>query len=204
MLNTPNDAVGAAQQPWPRVADHPLPSPIDAGVSASKLIASGLFAFLLAGMIGIILRENALSAEPYEGWKLWLRIAAAIGIAALGGVILISGIKALVKPAALVSMHPDGLLVPSLYERTVPWSEVQVVIHDKPRVKLFGPGKIVIGVRDGARFGRIESPELKPALAPDGLDAAQLPQVLTVPVEQLLRAIDAHRAHFGHDGAAST
>jgi len=198
--NAANDtvALGAAQQPWPNPADHPQPSSLDAYASASKLIASGLFALVLALMIGEILRESLASDQPYQGWRLWLRIGAAIGIAGLGIVILLHGIKAVVRPQAAVAMSPAGLAVPGIYTRPVPWSEIAAVVHDKPKVKIFGPGTIVLGIRDGGRFGRVEGPELKPARAPGELDVATLPQMLTVPVPRLLAAVEAHRAHYGN------
>ena len=28
-----------------------------------------------------------------------------------------------------------------------------LVVHDKPRVKIFGPGRIVIGISNGSQFG---------------------------------------------------
>ncbi len=204
MLSKTDAALISTLQPeaWPRPADYPAPVAVAARSSSLKLIASGLFALVLAGMIGIILRDNALTPEAFEGWRLWLRIAAAAGIAALGVVILVSGVASLLKPRFLVSLGPSGLIVPDLFAATLPWSEVRVVLHDKPRVKIFGAGRIVIGVRDGRRFGPSTSPDLQPAITPGGLDAATLPQVLDVPVERLLAQIQAHRAHFGNAGGA--
>lgn len=204
MLSKTDATIISALQPeaWPRPADYPAPIAVAARSSSMKLIASGLFALVLAGMIGIILRDNSLTPEAFEGWRLWLRIAAAAGIATLGVVILASGMAALLKPRFLVSLGPTGLIVPDLFATTLPWSEVRVVLHDKPRVKIFGAGRILIGVRDGRRFGPSGSPDLQPAIAPGGLDAATLPQVLDVPVDRLLAQIQAHRAHFGNGGDA--
>lgn len=189
--------VGLEKGAWPDPATHPLPSPLVARTSAAKLIASGLFALLLAGMIALILRDNALSDQPFEGWRLWLRIAAAAGMAALGIGVVVAGVKAAVDPKPLVVLDAEGLRAPGLYRDLVPWSEIAVVLHDKPRVKIFGPGRIVMGVRGGERFARVQSVELRPAEDARGLDAVQLPQLLDVPVERLLAALQGHRAHFG-------
>jgi len=190
------------REPWPDPRDHPLPAPLEARTSATKLLASGLFALALAGMIAVMLRENAQTAQAYEGWRLWIRILVVIGVAGLGVTILVAGINAIMNPVPLVSLLPAGLLVPGLYSRTVPWSEVMLVVHDKPRVKMLGPGRIVMGIRDGGRFGRVASQDLKPASEPGGLDAAQLPQILTVPVEDLFVRLQSYRAHFGRVGAS--
>lgn len=188
------------QEAWPQPADYPPPVTIAARSSSLKLIASGLFALVLAAMIGVILRDNALSQTPFEGWRLWLRVGAAAGIAVLGLVILASGVASLMKPKVLVALAPEGLTVPELFAATVPWSEVRAVLHDKPRVKLFGAGRILIGVRDGRRFGPLESPDVQPATEPGALDAAVLPQMLNVSVDRLLALIQAHRARFGDGG----
>lgn len=192
----------ARSAPWPAPRDHPLPPPLEARVSAAKLLASGLFALALAGMIVLMLRDNAQSAEAYAGWRLWVRILAVAGIAGLGVVLLFTGAKALVEPRPVVSLMPAGLLVPGLYSRTIPWSEVALVIHDKPRVKIFGPGRIVMGIRGGSRFGPMTSQDLLPASDPGGLDVAQLPPALNVPVQGLVARIQAHRAHFGRNGSS--
>lgn len=203
MLSQTDAALSNMQSaPWPDPRDYPMPVPLEARASAVKLLSSGLFALALAGMIGLMLRENAQTAQAYEGWRLWLRIAAVLGIAGLGVTILIAGIKAITDPAPLVSLTQAGLLIPGFYSRTVPWSEIMQAVHDKPRVKLFGPGHVVLGVRDGARFGRIDSQDLKPALGPGGLDAAQLPQILDIPVDGLFARIQGYRAHFGQGGAS--
>ena len=191
----------ARPAPWPAPQDYPLPVPLEARASAAKLLASGLFALVLAGMIAVMLRENAQSAEAYEGWRLWVRILAVAGIAGLGVVILIAGVNALMQRQPLVSLMPAGLLVPGLYSRTVPWSEILLVIHEKPRVKIFGPGRIVMGIKDGSRFGPMTSQDLLPASEPGGLDAAQLPPVLNVPVDSLFARIQGYRAHFGRSGS---
>lgn len=183
--------------PWPRPADYPPPSPLAARNSSLKLVSSGLFALVLAAMIGVILRENALSPAPFEGWRLWLRVAAAAGIVVLGLVIIVQGVITILRPRTLVSMDQAGLSVPELFAETLPWSEIRAVLHDKPRVKLFGAGRILIGIRDGHRFGRLDSPDVKPADEPNLLDAATLPQVLDVPVDRLLAQIEAHRARYG-------
>jgi hypothetical protein len=128
---------------------------------------------------------------------LWLRIGAAAGIAALGLVILGQGVTTILKPRTLVSLDPAGLSVPDLFAAKLPWSQIHAVLHDKPRVKLFGAGRILIGVRDGQRFGLLESPDVQPADEPGQLDAAVLPQLLDVPVDRLLAQIEAHRAHYG-------
>jgi hypothetical protein len=187
-------------EPWPEPADYPAPATIAARSSSLKLISSGLFALVLAAMIGVILQENALSPAPFEGWRLWLRVGAAAGIAVLGLAIVASGVASALKPKMLVSLGPTGLSVPELFTETVPWSEVTAVLHDKPRVKLFGAGRILIGVREGHRFGPLPSEDLQPATGPGELDAATLPQLLTVPVNRLLAQIQAHRAHFGNGG----
>lgn len=206
MLSQTDAALISVLQPeaWPRPADYPAPAPFEARISSLKLIASGLFALVLAGMIGVILRDNALSPEAFEGWRLWLRIGAAVGIAGLGVVILASGIASILKPRPLVSLGPTGLSVPDLFATALPWSEVLVVMHEKPRVKIFGPGRIIIGVRDGRRFGPSASQDLQPATEPGQLDAAQLPQLLSVSVGHLLMQIQAHRAHFGNGGRVSS
>lgn len=191
--------VGLEKQAWPDPAAHPLPSPLLARTSAMKLIASSLFALLLSAMIALMLRDNALSDQAYEGWRLWLRIAAAVGMAGLGVGLVVAGVRAVVDPKPLVMLDAEGLRVPGLYRELVPWSEIAVVVHDKPRVKIFGPGRIVMGVRGGERFVRVESTELRPAENARGLDAVQLPQMLDVPVERLLAALQGHRAHFGRD-----
>lgn len=183
--------------PWPQPADYPAPVPFAARSSSLKLVSSGLFALVLAVMIGVILRENALSPTPFEGWRLWLRVAAAAGIAVLGIVILGSGINSMLRPRALVSLDPAGLSAPDLFAEKLPWSEIRAVLHDKPRVKIFGAGRILIGVRDGRRFGPAENPNVQPATAPGELDAAALPQMLDVPVDRLLAQIEAHRALYG-------
>ena len=46
------------------------------------------------------------------------------------------------------------------------------------------------------------SQDLQPATEPGGLDAAQLPQMLNVPVEGLFARIQGYRAHFGRSGSA--
>ena len=184
-------------EPWPQPGDYPAPVTIAARTSSLKLVASGVFALVLAAMIGVILRENALSATPFEGWRLWLRIAAAAGIGVLGLVILGSGVAAILRPRMLISLDPAGLAAPELFAATLPWSDIRAVLHDKPRVKLFGAGRILIGVRDGQRFGPLQGPEVQPAAAPGELDAAALPQMLDVPVDRLLAQIQAHRAHYG-------
>ncbi len=194
------DAAGISalrREAWPQSADYPPPVTIAARSSSLKLMSSGLFALVLAAMIVVILRDNALSATPFEGWRLWLRIGAAAGIAVLGLVILASAIASLMKPKVLVSLGPEGLLVPELFAKTLPWSEVSVVLHDKPRVKLFGAGRILIGARDGQRFGPSASPDVQPATERGELDAAALPQMLNVPVDRLLAQIQAHRARYG-------
>jgi hypothetical protein len=199
MLSKTDAVVVSAMQreAWPQPADYPPPIAIAAYTSPLKLISSGLFALVLAVMIGIILRDNALSATPFEGWRLWLRIGAAAGIAVLGLVILASGVNSLMKPKVLVGLDPKGLTVPELFAATLPWSEVQAVLHDKPRVKMFGGGRVLIGVRDGGRFGPLDGPDVQPATEPGQLDAAALPQVLNIPVDRLLAQIQAHRAHYG-------
>jgi hypothetical protein len=183
--------------PWPQPADYPAPAPLAARNSSLKLVASGLFALVLAAMIGVILRENALSQTPFEGWRLWLRVAAAAGIVVLGLLILGQGVMAILRPRALVSLDPTGLSVPELFAKTLPWSEIRAVLHDKPRVKLFGAGRILIGIRDGQRFEPLDSPDVQRADEPDHLDAAALPQILDMPVDRLLAQIEAHRAHYG-------
>jgi hypothetical protein len=183
--------------PWPQPGDYPAPVTIAARTSSLKLVSSGVFALVLAAMIGVILRDNALSATPFEGWRLWLRIAAAAGIGVLGLVILGSGVAAILRPRTLVSLDPAGLAAPELFAETLPWSDIRAVLHDKPRVKLFGAGRILIGVRDGHRFGLLQGPEVQPAGAPGELDAAALPQMLDVPVDRLLAQIQAHRACYG-------
>lgn len=182
---------------WPQAADYPAPANIAARSSSLKLVSSGLFALVLAAMIGVILKENALSPAPFEGWRLWLRIAAAAGIAVLGLVILVQGAMTMLRPQTLVSLDQAGLSIPELFAETLPWSEIRAVLHDKPRVKLFGAGRILIGVRDGRRFGPQESPDVQPAGAPDELDSAALPQILDIPVDRLLAQIQAHRARYG-------
>ena len=184
-------------EPWPQPGDYPAPVTIAARTSSLKLVSSGVFALVLAAMIGVILRENALSATPFEGWRLWLRIAAAAGIGVLGLVILGSGVAAILRPRMLISLDPAGLAAPELFAAKLPWSDIRAVLHDKPRVKLFGSGRILIGVRDGQRFGPLQGPEVQPAGAPGELDAAALPQMLDVPVDRLLAQIQAHRAHYG-------
>jgi hypothetical protein len=185
------------QEAWPRPADYPPPVAIIARSSSLKLIASGLFALVLAAMIGVILRENAVSPTPFEGWRLWLRVVAAAGIALLGLVIVVSGIASLIKPKVLVALGPEGLAVPELFAGTLPWSDIRAVLHDKPRVKIFGAGRILIGVRDGHRFGPLPSPDVQPATERGELDAAALPQMLNVPVDRVLAQIQAHRARYG-------
>ncbi len=192
----------AQREPWPSPQDYPLPTPLEARTSATKLLASGLFALVLAGMIAVMLHENAQSAEAYQGWRLWIRILAALGIAGLGVAILIAGVNAIMNPGPLVSLGSAGLLVPSLYGRTVPWSEIMLVVHDKPRVKIFGPGRIVMGISNGSQFGPTTSQDLKPATEAGGLDAAQLPQMLNVSVEGLFARIQGYRAHYGRSGSA--
>jgi hypothetical protein len=194
----------ARRGPWPSPQDYPLPIPLEARTSATKLLASGLFALGLAGMIALMLYDNAQSAEAHQGWRLWIRILAGLGIAGLGIAILVAGVQALMEPKALTSLAPTGLLVPSLYDRAVPWSEIMLVVHDKPRVKIFGPGRIVMGIRNGGHYGRMTSQDLKPAFEPGGLDAVQLPQMLDIPVEGLFARIQAYRAHFGRGGAPGT
>lgn len=194
-------AMSRGAEPWPDPAHYPLPKPVEARVSWFKLIASGVFALVLAAMIALMLRDNALSPEAFTGWRLWLRIGAAMGIGGLGLVILYAGIKSLAQPDAVVSIDAAGLQVPALYNRRLPWSEITLALHDKPRVKIFGSGRIVLGVRDGSRFGRGSSDDLQPAAGPDGLDVAQVPQVLDVPVDRLMASIQAHRAHYGCRGA---
>lgn len=184
-------------EPWPQPADYPAPVTVAARNSALKLVSSGLFALVLAVMIGVILRENALSSAPFEGWRLWLRVAAAAGIAVLGLVILGQGMITLLRPRTVVSLDPAGLSVPELFGAKLPWSEIRAVLHDKPRVKLFGAGRILIGIRDGRRFEPLESPDVQPADGPGELDAATLPQLLDIPVDRLLAQIQAHRAHYG-------
>lgn len=190
--------------PWPTPQDYPRPVPLEARASATKLLASGVFAFVLAGIIALMLHENAQSAEAYAGWRLWVRLLALVGIAGLGVVMLVAGVKALTQPQLLVSLTPAGLLVPALYHRTVPWGEILLIVHDKPRVKIFGPGRIVLGIRGGSRFGPVTSQDLKPATEPGGLDAVQLPQMLNVPVEGLFARIQGYRAHFGRSGPPKT
>ncbi len=199
MLSQTDAAVLSVLQPeaWPQPADYPAPAPIQARISSLKLIASGLFALVLAGMIGVMLRDNALSPEAFEGWRLWLRIGAAAGIAVLGLVIVASAVASMMKPKVLVSLDSTGLSVPELFAETLPWSEVRAVLHDKPRVKLFGAGRILVGVRDGQRFGPLASPDLQPASEPGAFDVAALPHLLNVPVGRLLGQIQAHRARFG-------
>jgi hypothetical protein len=184
-------------EPWPQPGDYPAPATVAARTSSLKLVSSGVFALVLAAMIGVILRENALSAAPFEGWRLWLRIAAAAGIGVLGIVILGAGVHAVLQPRTLASLDAAGLRVPELFSETVPWSEVRAVLHDKPRVKLFGAGRILIGIRDGRRFGLLQGPEVQPAGAPGELDSAALPQMLDIPVDRLLAQIQAHRARYG-------
>ncbi|MGE5512113.1 MAG: hypothetical protein ACM31O_12780 [Bacteroidota bacterium] len=205
MLNQtdPTVLVGLHQEAWPDPAAHPMPSPLVAYVSATKLIGSGAFAILLAGMVSLMLQENALSQQPYEGWRLWLRIAVVIGMTALGIGVLIAGIRAIISPKVLVEAGPQGLRAPDLYRDVIPWSDLAVVVHDKPRIKIFGTGRIIIGVRNGERLGRANTTDLKPADNGGTLDAAQLPQLLNVPLERMLATIQAYRAHFGRHGASS-
>lgn len=193
--------ISAMREPWPQPADYPAPVAVAARSSSLKLISSGLFALVLAAMIGVILRENALSPAPFEGWRLWLRIGAAMGIGALGIVIVVSGVASMLKPKLLVSLGPAGLSVPELFAATLPWSDIRAVLHDKPRVKLFGAGRILVGVRDGHRFGPLPSPDVQPATEPGEFDVAAMPQLLNVPVDRLLAQIQAHRAHYGKDSA---
>ena len=187
----------APDSPWPSPQDYPPPTPLEVRASVLKLLASGLFALALAGMIALMLYQNA---EAYEGWRLWLRILVVAGTAALGVTILIAAANAVLSPLPQVSLAAAGLLIPGLYTRPIPWSEVRLAVHDKPRVKIFGPGRIVIGVRGGARFGRLESNELLPGTRPGALDAAALPQILDVSVPNLFNRMQAFRAHFGRGG----
>ncbi|MFM9847164.1 MAG: hypothetical protein ACKVP3_08385 [Hyphomicrobiaceae bacterium] len=193
--------ISALREPWPQPADYPAPVAVAARSSSLKLISSGLFALVLAAMIGIILRENALSPTPFEGWRLWLRIGAAVGIGVLGIVIVVSGVASMLKPKLLVSLGPAGLTVPELFAATLPWSDIRAVLHDKPRVKIFGAGRILIGVRDGHRFGPLPSPDVQPATEPGEFDVTAIPQLLNVPVDRLLVQIQAHRAHYGQNSA---
>ena len=170
---------------------------MDVRASVLKLIASGVFALILSAVIAALLYENIAS---FEGWRLWLRVLVVAGTAGLGVTILIAAARAFAAPMPEISLSPDGLLVPALYAQIIPWSEVRLAVHDKPRVKIFGPGRIVIGVRDGARFGRLESNELQPAIRPGALDAAALPQILDVSVPNLFNRMQAFRAHFGRGG----
>lgn len=200
---TPIDVVLAAKagHAWPSPQDHPTPLPLEARTSAVKLLASGAFALVLAAAMATALYDNAQTDQAYAGWRLWLRVLAAVGIAGLGVTLLVAGVNAVIAPSVPVLLGANGLSVPGLYSRTVPWSEVRLVVHDRPRVRLFGSGRIIIGIRDGARFGRTGSQDLKPATAPGGLDAAQLPQMLSVPPEGLFARMQAYRAHFGRGGA---
>jgi hypothetical protein len=188
---------GMRPQRWPDPNEYPAPEPLDAYLSWRKLAASGLFALLLAAAIAAILSENAMTAEPYQGWRFWIRVLVAAGAAALGSIVLGSAVQALRRSEPLLSLTSSGLSYPGAYERAVPWSEIALVIHDKPRIKMLGGGQIVLGIRDGERFGRRPSSELKPAPRPGGIDVVQLPQLLDVPVDRLSDRLQAYRAHLG-------
>jgi hypothetical protein len=200
MLSLADAAVVAAHvgDEWPDPTRHRLPSPLAARDSALKLIGSGVFGLALAAMIALLVRDTA---PAYEGWRLWLRIAVAVAICAIGIALLVTGIRTALKPRLIVRLALDGLHAPDLYREVVPWSEVAVVLHDKPRVKIFGPGRILIGIRGGERFGRVASTDLRPAEAPGGIDAAQLPQLLDARIDRLLETLQGYRAHLGRGGA---
>jgi hypothetical protein len=201
MLKQVDAAVVAALRhaAWPEAADYPLPTPLEARLSWRKILASGVFALFLAVMIGITLHDNAQSAEPYQGWRLWLRVAVVAGCTVLGLIMIASSVQVALRAQPLVSIGPAGLYCPGLYERPVPWSEIVVALHDKPRVKIMGAGRILLGVRDGARFGRTASEEVRRPADSSNIDAAQMPQTLDVPVAKLFEAIQAYRAHFGRN-----
>lgn len=196
--------ISRTRTPWPEAKDYPPPTPLEARSSAMKLLASGLFALLLAGMIALVLRENAQTPEAYEGWRFWLRVLIVIGVAGLGVTLLAAGIGAIMNPTPLVALGPEGLFVPSLYARTLPWSNIVLAVHERPRLKMLGTGRIVMAVRDGELFGRTGSTDLKAAGAAGGLDAVQLPQILDVPIEGLFARIQGYRAHFGQSGSPPT
>ena len=77
-----------------------------------------------------------------------------------------------------------------------------LVVHDKPRVKIFGPGRIVMGISNGSQFGPMTSQDLQPATEAGGLDVAPLPQLLNVSVDGLFARIQGYRAHYGRSGSA--
>src|SRR5262245_26257765 len=180
----PNAWTGMGELGWPNPKVYSLPLPLEARPSWRKALAVSAGLLLAAALFGLLGMYD--HRGPVTG------VMCATSFAAFGVVTLRRAWKLLHSQDSCpaVEMHPHGLIIPDLFERTVPWSEVTHVDYDPPI--------IWITVRDGARFN--------PPSGEDGLNGSAQPIPMGLPVgldvstAKLFEAIQAHRAHFGNGG----
>jgi len=171
---------------WPSPHDYPPPLPLEARLSWRKALALA-GGFLLASPLWGLLGKYTTPRGAGTGIMLAI-LFAGVGLVALWRAHRLRRREYSCPPA--VEMHPQGIIIPELFERTVPWSEVTQVNYDPPSIS--------ITVRDEARFHPTRARLVEVAAC--GPIPAPLPECLDVWPRKLHDAIQAHRAHFGNGG----
>jgi len=157
------------------------------------LLGGGLFLALVVWRLIDVFTQNRPTVDGVLlilvglAGTAFLLVAGAV--AAVGAAMLWTLYRYGVPDRLQVGMGADGLEIPELFEKVIPWSEIADVTFAEPNLYLT--------IRDELRFQPTGSNASKPG---ECADSVALPGLLDVTPGKLFEAIQAHRAHFGNGG----
>lgn len=178
---------------WPRAADHPLPVAIQARESLSKSIVLACLLLFLG-----VLPWLPSSKETQK------KTAPAV-VFLLGGLLMARrSFRIYRQPKTVLTLDEHGLTWPGGYRRTIPWSEITWVHHNRVFFLMPGLPGVFIRVRESLKYG----PTVlgKPVTTGvEGLEGLRpLPWLLDVKPRVIFETIEAYRAHRGRPDAGGS